>query len=149
MAGIHFSAMEKVVLGGMLSTGWMLKLSHPSSLPNVPFGKLDKLISDSDQKKWSITVVNMEYARVSTPEGGGSGALVPSVDYHVMLGRTPEEAAFYSRRLSEHLCGAEGFELEFEEKSVLAEAFTNGFSILKSLHAVSSQFIAQKYATMA
>jgi hypothetical protein len=148
MAGIHFSVMEKVVLGGMFGTGWVLKLSHPSSLPSIPFGRLDKLISDSDQKSWSITVVNMEYARVSTTEGGGRGALLPSATYHVILGRTPAETAYYSRRLSEHLCGEEGFELKFEEKSVFNEAFANGFSILNGLHKGLSQFIAQKYATM-
>lgn len=149
MARLQFSAMEKVFLGGMLGTGWVFKLSHPSSLPSIPFGHLDKLISNSNQKSWSITVVNMEYAQVSTTEGGGRGALLPSVNYHVMLGRTAEECAYYSQRLSEHLCSEEGFELKFEQRSVFHEAFTNGCSILHSLHAISSQFIAEKYATMA
>ena len=66
MAGIHFSAMEKVVLGGMFGMGWVFKLSHPSSLPSIPFGRLDQLISDSNQKRWSITVVNMEHAYVGS-----------------------------------------------------------------------------------
>ena len=74
--------------------------------------------------------------------------MLPSATYHVQLGRTPAEAAYYSRRLSEHLCGEEGFELKFEEKSVFHEAFTNGFSILDGLHKGLSQFIAQKYVTM-
>jgi hypothetical protein len=149
MAGIQFSGMEKAVLGGFFGIGWVLKLSHPSSLPNIPFGRLDKLLRDSDHKNWSITVVNMEYAKVSTCEGGDRKALLPSVTYHVKLGRTPEETTYFSRRLSEHLCGDEGFELKFEEKSVFDEACTNVFSILRCWHAVSAQFIAEKYATMA
>jgi hypothetical protein len=66
-----------------------------------------------------------------------------------MLGRTPAETVHYAQRLSEHCCGEEGFDLKFEEKSVLDEALTNGWSLMKMLPAVSSQVIAQKYATMA
>jgi hypothetical protein len=146
MAGIPLSKMEKVVMAGLLGSGSLLKLSMTSSLPSLPFGRLDELISNSDQKNWSITVVNMQYARVSTTEGGD---LLPSVNYHVMLGRTPAETVHYAQRLSEHLCGEEGFELQFEEKSLLDEAMTNGYSLVKMLPAVSSQFIAQKYATLA
>jgi hypothetical protein len=103
-------------------------------------------MNKGEQGSWSVTIVNMQYARVSTTEGG---FLLPSVNYHVMLGRTPSETVHYCQRLSEHNCGEEGFELKFEEKSLLNEAFTNGSSILKMLPAVSSQFIVQKYATLA
>jgi hypothetical protein len=146
MAGIPLSMVEKAVMAGLIGSGSLLKLSMANSLPSLPFGRLDELISNSDQRNWSITVVNMQYARVSTTEGGD---LLPSVNYHVMLGRTPADTVRYAQKLSEHLCGEEGFELQFEEKSVLGEAVTNGCSILKMLPALSSQFIAQKYATLA
>jgi hypothetical protein len=146
MAGLSLSMMEKAVMTGLLGSGSILTLSMSSSIPSLPFGRLDEMISNSDHHRWSITIVNMEYARVSTPEGGD---LLPSVNYHVKLGRSPAETVQYAQRLSEHLCGAEGFELQFEEKSLLNEAFTNGCSILKMVPAVSSQFIAQKYATLA
>jgi hypothetical protein len=145
MAGIPFSMMEKAVLAGLLGSGALLKLSLPSTLPSIPFGRLDEIISKGEQSGWSITVVNMQYARVSTTEGG---VMFPSVNYHVMLGRTPSETVHYCQRLSEHLCGAEGFELEFEEKSLLSEALTNGSNLFKMVPALSSQFIAHKFATL-
>jgi hypothetical protein len=146
MAGLQFSMMEKAVLAGLIGSGSLLRLSMPSSVPTLPFGRLDMLLTSSEQKQWSITVVNMEYARVSTTEGG---ELLPSVNYHVLLGRSPGETVRYAQKISEHMCGEEGFELHFEEKSILGEAFTNGCSLLKTVPAVSSQFIAQKYATFA
>jgi hypothetical protein len=146
MAGMSLSMMEKAVVGGLIGSGTLLQLSMPSSIPTLPFGRLDELMSKGDQLGWSITVVNMQYARVSTTEGG---SLLPSVNYHVMLGRTPSETVHYCQRLSEHCCGEEGFDMKFEEKSLVNEAVTNGSSILKMLPVVSSQFIAEKYATMA
>lgn len=136
--------MEKAVLAGLIGSGSVLHLSLATSVPNIQFGHLLKLIRD--QKQWSITVVNMQYARVSTEEGG---TLLPSATYHVMLGRSPSDTVDYLRVLSEKLCGEEEFELKFEEKSLLEEAFSNSCSILTVLRARSSQLIAEKYATMA
>lgn len=140
-----FYRMEKAVLAGLIGSGSLLSLSLSSSVPNIPVGTLFELIEKSDQKSWSIAVVNMEYARVSTTEGG---PLLPSANYHVKLGRTPAETVQYAQKLSEELCGEEGFELKFEEKSMVDEAFTNGCSIMRMMHASASQFIAQKYATL-
>jgi len=146
MAGIPFSTMEKAVMAGLIGSGSLLKLSLVSSVPNIAFGRLDELLSNSEQRSWSVTVVNMQYARVCTTEGGD---LLPSVNYHVPLGRTPADTVRYAQKISEHMCGEEGFELKFEEKGVLDEALTNGYSLLKMVPAISSQFIAQKYATLA
>ena len=88
----------------------------------------------------------MQYARVSTT---GGGKLLPSATYHVLLGRSPADTVHYAQLLSAKLCDADGFELAFEENSVLDEAFANGCSILKMLRLRSSQFIVEKYATFA
>jgi hypothetical protein len=120
----------------------------PNSVPNIPVGTLFEIIDKSEKTagSWSISLVNMQYARVSTTEGG---SLLPGTNYHVMLGRTPAETVKYAQKLSEEFCGEDGFELMFEEKGVVDEALTNGRSIMKMMGATSSQFIAQKYATLA
>jgi hypothetical protein len=139
-----WSRTERVVLAGLIGSGAVLHLSHSSSVPNIPVGYLLEIVS---KQKCSVEVVNMQYARVSTADGGGK--LLPSATYHVMLGRTPSDTVHYAQLLSEKLCGEDGFELKFVENSVLGEAFANGSSILKILHLRSSQFIAEKYATLA
>jgi hypothetical protein len=136
--------MEKAVLAGLIGSGSVLHLSLASSVPNIPFGQLVELIRESKQKDWSLTVVNMEYVRVSTTEGG---KLLPDANYHVMLGKTPAESVRYAQKLSELMCGEGGFDLQFEEKSVADEALTNGRSILTMVRAQASQFVAEKYAT--
>jgi len=143
-----FYRMEKAVMAGLIGSGAVLKLSMANSVPNIPVGTLFEIIDKSDKNPgaWSIALVNMQYARVSTTEGG---SLLPGANYHVMLGRTPAETVKYAQKLSEEFCGEEGFELKFEEKSMIDEAFTNGCSIMKTMSATASQLIAQKYATLA
>jgi hypothetical protein len=133
---------EKIVLAGLIGSGSVLHLSLPSSVPNIHFAQLLEFVNK--QKNWSITVVNMQYARVSTEDGG---KLMPSATYHVMLGRSPADTVRYTQLLSEKLCD-EGFELKLEESSVFDEAYANSTAILRNLHVYSSQFIAQKYATV-
>jgi hypothetical protein len=143
-----FYRMEKAVMTGLIGSGAFLTLSMPNSVPNIPVGTLFEIIDKSEKTagSWSISLVNMQYARVSTTEGG---SLLPGANYHVMLGRTPAETVKYAQKLSEEFCGEDGFELMFEEKGVIDEALTNGRSIMKMMGATSSQFIAQKYATLA
>lgn len=139
-----WSSAEKVILAGLIGSGSVLHLSLASSVPNIPFGFL--LENAKKQKHWSITVVNMQYARVSSSDGG---FLLPSATYHVMLGKNPSDTVRYAQLLSEKFCGEEGFDLKFEENNVFDEAFANGSSILKGLQLGCSQFIVEKYATSA
>jgi hypothetical protein len=135
-----WSRIEKACVAGLIGGGTMLNLSLPSSVPNIPVGYF---LENLDTQKCMITVVNMQYARVCPTEGG---LLLPSANYHVMLGHNGEEVVQYLQRMSEKQCGEEGFELQFEQSSLCHEAVTNGRSLANGLCLGLQQFIAEKYA---
>ena len=139
---------EKAFLGGLFCSGTIIHLSLPTSVPTIPFGHFLEIL---DEQKCSITMVNGQYARVTTKDGG---LLLPFANYHVMLGRSMDETVRFAHRMADKVCGEEGFDMQFEQRCVrmqfeqrspIDEAFANGRSLASGTWLGLNQFIAEKY----
>ena len=86
---------EKALLGGLFCSGTIIHLSLPTSVPTIPFGHFLEIL---DEQKCSITMVNGQYARVTTKDGG---LLLPFANYHVMLGRSMDETVRFAHRMAD------------------------------------------------
>jgi hypothetical protein len=126
-------------MAGLFCSGSFIHLSLPTCVPTVPIGSFLEILDE--QKCSSITIVNMQYARFSTKAGG---LLLPSANYHVMLGRTMDETIQYANRIVDKTCAEDGFDIKFEQSSMLDEALTNGCSLARGTWLGLNQFIAEK-----
>lgn len=131
---------EKVIMAGALLSGSFMRLTLPTTVPTIPIGSFLEIL---DEQRCSITVVNMQYARVRTTEGG---LLLPSATYHVMLGRSIDDTVHYSNRMAKKICKDGEVGLQFEQSSLVGEAFQNSCSLASGIWLALNQFILEKYA---
>jgi hypothetical protein len=132
--------MEKALMGGLLGSGMLIHLSLPTSVPTIPVGSFLEIL---EEQKCSITMVNMQYARVSTRQGG---LLLPFANYHVMLGHSADESVYLTQRMAAKICAEEELDMKFEQSSLLDEALANGRSLASGMWLGVNQFIVGKYA---
>ena len=153
---------NRAAAAGLVGGGALLRLSSPDSLPEISLADLDRVIKDQQCK--SLTVVNMRYARLVLGTNAPA-PLMPSVPYHVMLGRTPmatieylervlppaaDDVIVYDKPVWETVELDRGYslngacEVSFEELSSLTEAMRNARGAAAWTSAYSRQFFSEQ-----